>query len=240
MTTLRAFLFNLGLLAATVFFCVVGVFWLPLSHQKRYAFIALWSRLVLWWLGLTCGLRHQVQGLENLPKGPAVVLSKHESAWETIAFLSIFPPHSWVLKRELLKIPIFGWFLWGLKPIAIDRTQPRQALRQLLKQGSGYLDEKLWVLVFPEGTRVAPGEIRPYAIGGAALAERKQVPIVPVAHNAGDFWPRNSFLKTPGTIVVRIGPCLETAGKSASALNVAAQAWIDQETAYLHEQGQTP
>lgn len=230
---LRAFLFVIGLFLVTVFLGCISVFWLPLSYQKRYAFAGLWARAVLTWLWLSCGIRHCVEGLENLPSGPAVFLSKHQSAWETIAFTTILPAHSWVLKRELLKIPIFGWVLKRYKPIAIDREQPRKALRQLLEQGARYLQEGLLVVVFPEGTRVAPGTRRRYALGGAMLAKDNAVPIVPVAHNAGDFWPPRSFLKYPGTIRVCIGAQIETGGKSAAELNAAAEIWIEQTTAAL-------
>jgi len=186
------------------------------------------------WLWLTCGIRYRVEGRENLPAGPVVVLSKHQSAWETIAFTVIFPPHSWVLKQELLDIPVFGWMLKRFSPVAIDRSQPRKALRQLLEQGGRYLREGLWIVVFPEGTRVPPRIRGQYAAGGALLAARNRVPVVPVAHNAGDFWPARGFLKYPGTVQVRIGACIDTEGKDAAEINAAAEDWIEQTTAALH------
>lgn len=200
---------------------------LPFSF--RYQLSGLWARLNSWLTKLMCHLDYTVEGLENLPVDKsAVILSKHQSAWETISFINIFPPHVFVLKRELLWVPLWGWGLSAMKPIAINRNNQKTALRTLVKQGTARLKEGLSVIIFPEGTRVAPGEKRKFNAGGCLLAQISGHPVVPVAHNAGEFWPRYSFLKHPGTIRVRIGPVIESKGRKAQDINAEAEAWINQ------------
>ena len=199
-----------------------------LPFSVRYQLSGLWARLNSWLTKLICHLDYTVQGLENLPVGSAVILSKHQSAWETIIFRNIFPPHVFVLKRELLWVPLWGWGLSAMKPIAINRKNQKTALRTLVKQGTARLKEGLSVIIFPEGTRVAPGEKRKFNAGGCLLAQISGYPVVPVAHNAGEFWPRYSFLKHPGTIRVRIGPVIESKGRKAQDINAEAETWINQ------------
>jgi 1-acyl-sn-glycerol-3-phosphate acyltransferase len=175
------------------------------------------------------GIRCEIHGLENLPSRPSVILSKHQSAWETLAFQQIFPPQVHVLKRELLWIPFFGWGLALMSPIAIDRGRGFAALRNMARRGRERLEQGFWIVVFPEGTRVAPGEKRHYQLGGAWLAAASGAPIVPVAHNAGRVWPRNAFLKHPGTITVRIGPPIDTANRDAKTLNALVETWIEEQ-----------
>ncbi|MEW6691089.1 MAG: lysophospholipid acyltransferase family protein, partial [Pseudomonadota bacterium] len=199
----------------------------PLPRLARYRFISGWSLAVLWCLRLLCGVRWRVQGREHLPRRPAVILAKHQSAWETLAFQRIFPPQVHVLKRELLWIPFFGWGLALMSPIAIDRARGMAALRQIARRGRRRLEQGFWVVVFPEGTRVAPGEHRKYQPGGAWLAAHAGAPVVPVAHNAGRLWPRNSFLKFAGEITVRIGPAIQSAGRAPETINALAEQWIE-------------
>lgn len=176
-----------------------------------------------------CGLDYKIEGLENIKNIPAaIVLSNHQSAWETLALRVFLPMQSVVLKRSLQWFPIWGWALAILKSIAIDRKKQRTALRILLEKGPKYLHENLWVIVFPEGTRTEAGKVRPFSAGGAMLAQKTGYPVIPLAHNAGDFWPRYSFFKYPGTITVRIGPAIQTAGRKASDINKEAEDWIRQ------------
>jgi 1-acyl-sn-glycerol-3-phosphate acyltransferase len=179
------------------------------------------------WLKITCGLDWRVEGLENIPPGNAIILCKHQSAFETMALQRIFPPQVWLLKRELLWIPFFGWGLAMLEPIAIDRKAGRESLNKLVAQGIKRLTAGRWVVIFPEGTRVAPGEEKRYALGGASLAERSGYPVVPVAHNAGEYWPKHGFIKRPGTIRVAIGPVIDSRGRSAADINALAKEWIE-------------
>jgi 1-acyl-sn-glycerol-3-phosphate acyltransferase len=174
-------------------------------------------------------LRYRVIGRENIPDQPCVVLAKHQSAWETIAFQAILPPQIWVLKRSLLRLPFFGWALWALKSIAIDRSAGREALKQLVSQGKDRLARGLWVVIFPEGTRTAPGERSKYHIGGAWLATHTGATVLPVAHNAGEFWRKNSLLKHPGIITVSIGPAINATGMKADELNKQVEDWIEGE-----------
>ncbi len=227
MQYLRSALFNLLMLLTVLVFAPLALLTFPLPHPLRYRFISQWARLQTWLVGVLCGVRYRVEGREHLPKGPAIILAKHQSAWETIAFQKIFPIQTWVLKRELLLIPFFGWGLALMKPIAIDRGAGRKAVTQVIEQGQARLKEGIWIVVFPEGTRMAPGTTRRYGIGGAALAAESGYPVVPVAHNAGFFWPRRGFLKKPGTIHVVIGPVIHTRGKSAEEINRAAEGWIE-------------
>lgn len=213
---------------------MLGLFVLPLPFLWRYRFITQWTRFNLWWLSVACGVRYAVEGRENIPSGPAVVLCKHESAFETLALQFVFPPQVWLLKRELLWIPFFGWGLALLEPIAIDRKAGRQALRRLMEVGTRRLREGRWVVIFPEGTRVVPGERGRYAPGGALLAHHAGFPVVPVAHNAGDHWPKRGFLKRPGVVRIAVGPVIDTRGLPAQEINRRAEAWIEAKTAELH------
>jgi|TARA_B110000967_G_C18863467_1_gene551363 1-acyl-sn-glycerol-3-phosphate acyltransferase len=165
--------------------------------------------------------------LENIPDNPCVILSKHQSAWETFAFQTIFPPQVWVLKKSLLFVPFFGWGLAMMNPIAIDRTSGPRALKQMLTQGKNRLKNGWYIIVFPEGTRIAPGQRGKYQIGGAWLSARLQSDIVPVAHNAGEFWPKNALLKKPGTITVTIGKPIKTAHQSPTDLIQQVEEWIE-------------
>ena len=195
----------------------------------RYKAATLWIASVIWLTKVCCGLTYQVEGLENLPKDQVyIVLSKHQSAWETLALRLFLPKQTTVLKRSLTWIPIGGWALATLKPIAIDREQPRTALREIVEQGTQRLKEGFIVVVFPEGTRAAPGENKRFNAGGALLAHKSGYPVIPLAHNAGEFWPRYSFLKYPGTIKVKIGPAIESKGKHTKEINSEAETWITQ------------
>jgi len=233
MHALRSLLFLVIQTVLTIPFSVLVLLALPLPPLARYRFIALWGRMVIWLARIVLGIRHRVVGLENLPSGPAVIMAKHQSAWETIAFQQIFPPVSFVLKKSLLRIPFFGWGLALFSPIAIDRAAGRDALRQIETQGRARLAAGFWVLIFPEGTRVAPGEKGTYQIGGAWLAVKAGVPVVPVAHNAGLVWPRNAFVKQPGEVEVRIGPPIKTAGRKATEVLAETEAWIEQAMASI-------
>jgi 1-acyl-sn-glycerol-3-phosphate acyltransferase len=197
--------------------------------MARYRVISGWSRLMVFLAKGILGIDWRVEGRENLPSRPAVILSKHQSAWETMAFQLIFPPQVHVLKRELLWIPFFGWGLALMSPIAIDRSRGVAALRAIARRGRERLAQGFWVIVFPEGTRVAPGERREYQLGGAWLAAAAAAPVVPVAHNAGLFWPRNAFLKRPGTVTVRIGPAIDTAQRDPKTINAMAEQWIEEQ-----------
>jgi 1-acyl-sn-glycerol-3-phosphate acyltransferase len=224
---IRSLLFTTYLFVSTFLFAIVVLLlsWLP--GHKLYGVARIWSRSQLWMLKTLCGLTHRVEGLEHLPDGAHVSMWKHSSAWETIAQASIFPPQSWVLKRELMWIPMVGWAVKCLKPIAINRKAGAAAVNQVVEQGKARLAEGLWILIFPEGTRVAPGETRKYGISGALLASRAGCKIIPVAHNAGLFWPRRGWLKRPGVIQVRVGPPIDAAGRDPRELNEEVRAWIE-------------
>lgn len=227
MIYLRSLLFSIGMGLATVVFALLGLLTFPMPYIWRYRFIIQWSAFNLWWLKICCGISYQVEGLENIPQSPAIVMSKHQSTWETLAFSKIFPPQAWVLKRELFWVPFFGWGLALLQPIAINRGSGRKAMASIVTQGRDRLDKGRYVIVFPEGTRMAPGTRGRYGIGGAVLAESSGYPILPVAHNAGEFWPRRSFVKYPGIIRVVIGPAILPQGKKAEALKQSAEEWIE-------------
>ena len=196
----------------------------------RYKLSCLWTRSVSWMTKICCNLDYRIEGSENLPKKDQayILLSKHQSAWETLATRQFLPKQTTVLKQSLTWIPLGGWALATLKPIAIDRTNAKEALKNLVKQGSARLKEGFVVIIFPEGTRSAPGENLKFNAGGALLAQKSGYPVIPLAHNAGEFWPRYSFLKYPGTITVKIGPAIDPKGKKAKEINSEAEAWIAQ------------
>ncbi|MCX7066276.1 MAG: lysophospholipid acyltransferase family protein [Methylococcales bacterium] len=199
------------------------------TFKFRWKIGHIWCAIISWITKVSCGLTFEVEGMENIdPNQPVVFLSNHQSAWETLALRYILPPHSVVIKKELLYFPIWGWSLLTLKSIVIDRKKQRASLRALLEQGTRYLNEGLSVLIFPEGTRTAPKELKSFSIGGAMLAHKSGYPVIPVAHNAGDFWLRYSFFKYPGVIKVKIGPAIESKGRKATEINSEAENWIAQ------------
>jgi len=229
MMLLRSVLFAAALVLVTPPYALVAVFTFTLPRMLRYRIISGWSMLVVWLARAILGIHWRIEGREHLPSRPAVILAKHQSAWETMAFQLFFPPQVHVLKRELLWIPFFGWGLALMSPIAIDRSRGVKALRAIARRGRERLEQGFWVVVFPEGTRVRPGERRPYQLGGAWLAAAAGAPVVPVAHNAGLVWPRNAFLKRSGTVIVRIGPVIDATGRDPKALNDMAEAWIEEQ-----------
>lgn len=233
---LRSGLFFLGQIITAPVFTLIALLALPLNPVTRNMLISGWARSMIWWLHITCGIRHEITGLENLPTTPSIILSKHQSAWETLAFQAIFPTQVYVLKRELLWIPIFGWGLAMSSPIAIDRSAGREALKKLVFKGQRRLEQGLWVVIFPEGTRKAPGEKGKYQIGGAWLATHTKTQVVPVAHNAGHCWPKNSFIKKPGIIQIHIGKPIQATGLKADAVNAQVEAWIESEMPLLEAQ----
>jgi 1-acyl-sn-glycerol-3-phosphate acyltransferase len=239
---LRSALFWVGFALLILVFAILLSLSLPFPLEKRFAVTRAWSKTTLYWLGVTCKLYHEVQGLENVGTEPRIVFSKHQSSWETVSLAQWFPRQSWVVKRELLWTPIFGWGMYIMKPIALDRSAGRKAVDQLVNQGVERLKDGLWVIIFPEGTRIAPGKTGRYRIGGAVLAERSGYPVTPVAHNAGEFWPRRGFLKRPGVIRIRIGPPIESRGRKAQQILDEAEQWIESTMAEIttleqHEYG---
>lgn len=203
------------------------------SHRGAFAVARGWCQTVLTLGRWLCGIRCEVAGLEHLPERNTVVLLKHSSAFETLAELCIFPPQCWVLKRELMWIPVFGWAMKWLKPIAIDRRAGRSAVDQVVRQGTQRLRDGLWVMIFPEGTRTAVGQTRRYGMSGVLLAQANGLPVVPVAHNAGVVWPRRGLIKRPGTVRVVIGPPIATADRDPREVTAEVQDWIESRVAEL-------
>lgn len=234
---LRSAVFALAQLVFTPLFGLLAIFIYPLAPHTRYRIIRLWTRIMLFFSQSVCGIRYRILGAENIPHTPCIVLSKHQSAWETLAFQVIFPPQVWVLKKELLKVPFLGWGLAVLSPIAIDRGAGKDALRQIAEQGRDRLARGFWVVIFPEGTRIKPGAKGRYHIGGAALACETGTVVLPVAHNAGALWGRNAFIKYPGEVTVSVGAPINPAGLKAHELNRRVEAWIEDE---MHRIGARP
>lgn len=226
----RSALFYFGYSLLTVWFSLTGLLlfsWLP--YGARVVYLGYWNFATLYWLALTCGVRFRVRGREHLPPGPCVILSKHQSQWETYFLQVLKRPVATVLKQELLNVPFFGWGLRLLEPIAIDRGSPKQALKHIMEDGLRRLRQGRSVMIFPEGTRTPVGKVGNYARSGATLACKAGVPIVPVAHNAGHFWPAKKFLKYPGLIEVVIGPAIDTTDGDGRELTETVKNWIEHE-----------
>lgn len=202
---------------------LVGLF----SFRWGYMLAIAWNRANIWGLKYICGVHWQIDGKENIPDQPCVVLSKHQSTWETYFLPTLFYPGVYVAKRSLLWIPIFGWALYVLKFIMIDRKSGRSAIHQMCEQAADRLSKGRWVIVFPEGTRRPVGAEPSYRIGGAMIAQNVPTNVLPVAMNAGEFWPRLGFIKWPGTITVSIGPVITSEGKTAAQILAETQEWIE-------------
>lgn len=228
MLFLRSLLFNVIYATSAGILGTAVALLAPFRRHWGYAIAVFWVRLNFWVLKHFCGIDWRLEGRENIPVEPAIAYWKHQSAWETLAQLLVFPTQSWVLKRELMWIPIIGQALLAFEPIAINRKTGHTAVNQVLTMGGHrILDEGMWVMIFPEGTRMPPGTTRRYGLSGALLAEKTGRPIVPVAHNAGDFWRRNAFLKYPGTVQVRIGKPVYARGRRPEEVNAEIQGWIE-------------
>jgi 1-acyl-sn-glycerol-3-phosphate acyltransferase len=227
MSTLRSLIFLVGGVAVTSVYGILvplgGLFgWRPgCLVAQNYATVML--KWVEWSLGITC----EIEGWENVPKQPVVLMAKHQSAWETLFMESRFPPQCWIIKKELLWLPFVGWGLLAIRCIAIDRSSGHTARDQIVEQGAKRLAQGMWVSIFPEGTRIAPGKVGRYGIGGAALATRTGTPILPMAHNAGEYWGRYAFKKRAGCVRVVIGPLIQTAGRDVVSVNNELQEWIE-------------
>lgn len=227
MLAFRGFLFTFVMYGAALVFStlVVLFFWAPFS--VRWALAVGWAKTCLWAGRFLCGLDVHTEGSENIPDEPCVFYIKHSTALETYWQIAALPPSAWVLKKELLWLPMFGWSLAVMKSIAIDRKAGGPAVKQVITKGKLKLASGLSVCIFPEGTRVPPGETRRYGVSGAALAKDAGCPIVPIAHNAGDFWPKRGLRKYPGKIRFCIGPPIDAAGQRPRETNRIAQDWIE-------------
>ena len=226
MTILRSTIFYFGYLGsgfvASIMACLIGPF---IGLEKRLKLFALWPKFTNWYLHLTCGIKVNVIGQENLPSSPCVIVSNHQGQWETFSMQYLFHPVCTLLKRELLYIPLWGWAMKMLHPIAINRGKPKEAIIQTLEEGSERLKKGLYVLLFPEGTRVKAGRVGKYARSGFELAKRNNVKILPLCHNSGDCWPAHKFIKKPGTINLHIGEPFFVEDSKESAEEV--QQWVE-------------
>ncbi len=234
MQFIGSLVFTLFLFAWTFFyaiFFVVACVFLP--FPKRFVLARFWGLALLRVLKWTCRLDYVVEGRENLPPGNHIALWKHSSSWETIAMAVVFPRQVWVLKRELTWIPVVGWGIRQLHAIAIDRKSGHSAVGQVVEQGKQRLDEGDWIIIFPEGTRMPIGQTRKYGVSGTLLAVERDTLIVPVAHNAGKYWPRRGWIKKPGTVRVVIGPPIAPAGRDVREINKEVQDWIESTIAGL-------
>ncbi len=224
---IRSLIYNISYTTTVIIFgifiCSAALFNARLS---RWFFVK-WSNFNLWSLGAICGLKYKLEGVENIPDKPVVIMPKHQSTFETMALPTFFPQQAWVVKKELIKIPFFGWGLTALRSIAIDRTAGIKSLKMIAKQGEERLKEGLSIIIFPEGTRTEPGAEPDYNVGGAFLAKKNHAEVLPIAHNAGDFWGKSSFLKLPGTIIIRIGELIDTESHTAEEIKNRTRDWIE-------------
>lgn len=228
MNALRSVIFYIGYFGAML---LIGIFCLPIAPfmplSGRYRLLNLYNHFLMVWFRVACGVRYEIEGRDNLPEGPCVIQANHQCEWETVFLQVMKPPVCTVLKQELLRFPIFGWALRLLDPIALDRSRPARAMKQVLTQGVVRLNSGLSVLIFPEGTRVEPGIRTRYNKSGSVIACRAGVPVLPVAHNAGERWPGRHWVKRPGVLRVRIGAPIATEGKTSDEVNAEVEAWIE-------------
>jgi 1-acyl-sn-glycerol-3-phosphate acyltransferase len=227
MTELRSVLFLFLAVLVTPFFGIAVPLGGLFGYKPASFLAAVWARLIIEIAKLCCGIKWEIRGWENVPRSPAILMAKHQSAWETLFMECTFPPQCWIIKKELLWLPFVGWGLLGIRAIAIDRSSGHSAVEQIVEQGRKRLGQGMWVSIFPEGTRIPVGKRGRYGMGGAILATRTGAPVVPIAHNAGEYWGRYAFRKHAGTITVMIGPPIATAGREAAEVNREVEEWIE-------------
>jgi 1-acyl-sn-glycerol-3-phosphate acyltransferase len=235
MLFLRSLLYFLGSTIALIILVGIALvlFFTPL--RVRYAILSKWSVFCMWWLRITLNIEFEVIGRENIPNQACVIISNHQSTWETLALQTIFPHQTWVLKQELQWIPVFGWGLSLLKPIIINRGEKLKALKKVIKQGADRLKEGIFVVIFPEGTRQPYGQLGKYQNGGVAIAKKTGCDVTPVYHNAGKVWPKGSFIKYPGTVTLTIGNPINSEGRSASELTKEIRDWTQAQSLIINE-----
>ena len=234
MLFLRSLLYFIGSIISLIVITLCGLFLVILPYSYRQRFLSNWAIFCIWWLKISLNITTDVKGSENINSSPSVIISNHQSTWETLAFQTIFPAHTWVLKQELLWLPVFGWSLALLKPIVINRGDKLNAIKKVIKQGSERLSQGISVVVFPEGTRQTYKHLGDYQNGAAAIAKKSGHDIIPVYHNAGKFWPKGSFIKKPGVITVIIGKPISSSFLTSSELTKKVRNWtLEQEKKLL-------
>lgn len=229
MVYIRSILFSFWMIISALTISTFSILFWPLPVIWRVRLIGSYGLAAIFMLKHICRIEYTVEGKENIPKETSIIFCKHQSTWETLALQLYFPPQTFVIKRQLLFIPFFGWGLAAMDPVAIDRSAGRNAIKQIVKQGINRLKKGLWIVIFPEGTRGRPGQKMKYKIGGAILAAESGYPVVPVAHNAGSFWPKGQFLKHPGKITMVIGPTISTRGRKAEEILSDSEKWIEEQ-----------
>ncbi|MEZ5728919.1 MAG: lysophospholipid acyltransferase family protein [Burkholderiaceae bacterium] len=241
MQALRSSFFHLFQVVTVIPYALACILWWPLPRPTRYRLTVGWPRMVIWGARAFCGVRHRLEGWQNLPNGPAILLSKHQSTWETMYLASRMPRElCFVFKHELLYVPFFGWGIGLLDMIHIDRKKGADAFESVVAQGTRKLAEGRWIIMFPEGTRTAVGGQGRYKTGGSRLATRTDSPVVPIAVNSGECWPRRAFVLRPGMITVSIGPLIETKNKTPEQINREVESWIEAEMRRLSPHAYTP
>ncbi|MYM30133.1 1-acyl-sn-glycerol-3-phosphate acyltransferase [Duganella sp. CY15W] len=227
---LRSLIFTIVMVLSTVLWSLVCFLAAPLPYRQRFFITSRWNVFIIWCLRVICGIRYEVRGRENLPDAQAIVLSKHQSAWETIFLLPNMPrPLVFVFKKEILYIPFFGWAMALLRMIPIDRKQGKNAFQEVVRHGKRRLAQGLWIIMFPEGTRIPVGKAGKYKSGGTRLAIETGSVVVPIAHNSGECWPKNSFIKRPGLVTVSIGKPISPEGQTPDGMMQQVENWIESE-----------
>lgn len=230
MIFIRSALYFLVLMIITPIIAFLMAITMPFARRHiPFVLAKWWTQMAIFFVRIICGIKHEIRGAENVPTEPTIVMAKHQSSWETIFFMTYFPEQTWVIKKELVMVPFFGWGIAMLTPVAIDRSAGKDALAQVVEQGVQRLKDGLWMMVWPEGHRIAPEKKGRYKIGGAALSAKSNAPILPIAHNAGTYWPRHWLWKKPGTITVSIGPLIYPNGREPAAILAEVENWIETE-----------
>ena len=233
MLFLRSLLYFVGSIISVITITLCGLFFVFSPYSTRQKFLSQWAIFCIWWLKITLNITTRIIGQENVNKSPCVIISNHQSTWETLAFQTIFPAHTWVLKKELLWLPVFGWSLALLKPIIINRSDKLNAIKKVILQGSDRLKKGISVVVFPEGTRQPYNQLGEYQNGGAAIAKKSGYDIIPVYHNAGKIWPKGGFIKKSGVITIVIGEAISSSSMTSSGITEEIRNWtLDQANKY--------
>ena len=233
MLLLRSLLYFVGSIISLILISFSGLLLIFASYPTRQKYLSQWAIFCMWWLKITLNIKTNVIGRENIINSSCIIISNHQSTWETLAFQTIFPAHTWVLKRELLWLPVFGWSLALLKPIIINRGEKLNAIKKVIKQGADRLEKGISIVIYPEGTRQPYKKLGVYQNGGSAIAKKTGYSIVPVYHNAGKIWPKGSFIKKPGVITVVIGEAISQSNLKPSEVTENIRQWtLEQESKF--------